>query len=579
VNINPENIEISVHDEIKVNDDWTASIHRIYQFVNTSQDSGSLELSFTDKFESQYVDFHPVDKAKLAEHSIFSKNEKVETVYWAIRLPVLAPGEKYVVEFEGKIMSFITIENDGVHCLHKFAPELKMLYKADITFPYKHFLDQVEVSVFPHIGVGQDYLTIENNDHLTILQRTCRANILGPVEISIKSKVAEQQIAPMLQFYARKMSNEGVFPEGTTVLIILHFLSDFYSLLRALEIMGLKRENTFLVAIPYSAKEDVVSLLLHCGYSQIWFSRRYGEEFHSKVLEAVNAAVERCKNISGKLVILQDGGYATTLLHKHHRNMAKVCIGAVEQTTNGIWECDAIPKEERIFPIIDVARCRLKSEIEPPFIGDAVTHNIVSLVSKINISIRGRTALVIGYGTIGKCVAKSLKGNGVIVTVYDIESELRNEAKKDGFETNDSLEKLIPGKRFIIGCTGKQGLNAPQIALADNKTIFVNATSKLLEINRNDLKAMTKGSPQLIENYGIRHTLINDNVVDLLAEGVPVNFYGSDSVPNNEIQFVPTLIFLMALKLIREENKLPKDIVPVPEDIQKEIQLFYDRTR
>lgn len=581
MNISPENIEISVHDTIKVEADWTASIQRRYTFTNISNVEGSLNFSTLEELKPNYSNFHAVDTGKFAEYFTYSNAEKGDCIDWAVRLPSLQPAKSYSVDFEGQLLQFIRISEEGASCQHNFKPDTRMIYSAEILYPYKNFIDHTDITVSPIAPGGDNYYMHENGRKLIIPPRSCCSNTLGPAQISMKSKPVKLDIVPMLEYYSSKFAADGMLLQNKVALIILHLLSDFHSLILALERIGLRKDNTYIVAIPYSAKEHVISTLFRRGYGNVWYSKRYSEEFYKMVSEALSLAIERCKNISGKLIILQDGGYGTTLFYDKYLSAGKICLGAVEQTANGIWECERIPREKHLFPIYDVARCPLKEKTESPYIGDAVARNIGALVSKFGISLRIRSVLVIGFGHVGSCIADSLRGDGAIVRVYDNDPDKRKESKRKHFKTFDTLEKAIPGSRFIVGCTGQSKLSAAQIASADNHTIFVNATSKLFEIDHEALKAFTKQDGfRFIEDYGNRLMLLNDKTIDILAEGLPVNFYGDfDSVPNNEIQFVPTLIFLMALRLVQLEGKLAPGILPVPEEIQKEVQELFEQLR
>ncbi len=578
MNVSPEEFNISVYDEIRIGHDWNASFLRSYTFTNLSDKSASVKFSFVEKLHSSYEDFHPIDRSKLVEYLVH-RNKQYISISWTIQISSLGPGQAYAVQFKGVISPFATIETDGLHCQHAFAPATRMTYSADILFPYEGFLRYTDVLVQPKLLSGPDYLLSDDYRRLTVSSRICAKNIPGFAEICLKSKPLELPMAPMLEYYSKKVAGNKRPFDNTCVLIILHVLSDFHSLIAAFESVGMKPENTFVVAIPYSAKGSVISVLQHKGYRNIWFTPYYEKRFDGNVEQALLEAIEHSKRTSKRIVILQDGGYASTLWHSCYRSDANICLGAVEQTRNGIWECQQIPEENRLFPVIDVASCWLKDKIEPPFIGDAVAHNIQSLISKISISLRERNVLLIGYGTIGKCVAKSLRGYGAKITVFDKDPESLRKARGDGFKIANALEAAIPHKKLIIGCTGRYRLSAGELALADNGTILVNASSKHFEVNHEDLKALTRKC-ELIEDYGSRHTLVNGRILDLLAEGNPVNFYGpSESVPDNEIQFISALLFLMALELVEKGDTLPRSIISVPDDVQNDIEKMFTALR
>jgi adenosylhomocysteinase len=230
------------------------------------------------------------------------------------------------------------------------------------------------------------------------------------------------------------------------------------------------------------------------------------------------------------------------------------CVGAVEQTTNGIWRDEELLDEGLIleFPVLSIPDCRLKKLIEPKFVGKAVIRNVINLLSKVDDFIAGRKICVVGYGTIGEYIAKEARDQKAIVSVTDLDYVRLLTARLDGFLT-DSLENLLKESDIVIGSTGRVAIKREGLLKLKNNAILANASSKQLEFNRDDLKSLCIRKTQT--DIGIRYELANGNTILLLADGFPVNFFSAESVPGRIIDLILTLLFLGGVLLTKKKMK------------------------
>ncbi len=100
---------------------------------------------------------------------------------------------------------------------------------------------------------------------------------------------------------------------------------------------------------------------------------------------------------------------------------------------------------------------------------------------------------------------------------------------------------------------------------------LVNATSKRREINYQDLDSLTV-SREVKKGFGIKYKTTLGKDIWLLANGYPVNFFDSESVPDKDIQFVPALLFKAAALLFDKKYSVKLKVHIIPARLQDEIK-------
>ena len=149
-------------------------------------------------------------------------------------------------------------------------------------------------------------------------------------------------------------------------------------------------------------------------------------------------------------MVLDDGGDLTYLLHTKFPHLLDSIHGISEETTTGVHRLlDMLAKGTLKVPAINVNDAVTKSKNDNKYgcrhsLNDAIKRATDHLLS-------GKKALVIGYGDVGKGSAASLRQEGMIVKVTEIDPICAMPACMDGFEVvspylngvNDGTEAAI----------------------------------------------------------------------------------------------------------------------------------------
>jgi adenosylhomocysteinase len=131
-------------------------------------------------------------------------------------------------------------------------------------------------------------------------------------------------------------------------------------------------------------------------------------------------------------MVLDDGGDLTGLLHTKYPQLLDNIHGVTEETTTGVHRLyEMLSNGELKIPAINVNDSVTKSKNDNKY-GDHL--------------LSGKKALVIGYGDVGKGSAQSLRQEGMIVKITEIDPICAMQACMDGFEVVSTYLDGIPSK-------------------------------------------------------------------------------------------------------------------------------------
>lgn len=182
-------------------------------------------------------------------------------------------------------------------------------------------------------------------------------------------------------------------------------------------------------------------------------------------------------------MLLDDGGDLTAMVHEKYPEMLKSIHGITEETTTGVHRLiEMLEKGTLKVPAINVNDSVTKSKNDNKYgcrhsLNDAIKRGTDMLLS-------GKKALVIGYGDVGKGSAQSLRQEGMIVRVTEIDPICAMQACMDGYEVvspyNDGIN------------TGK--LEDINEALLANTDLIVTTTGNVNVCDRHMLTALKSGA-------------------------------------------------------------------------------------
>jgi adenosylhomocysteinase len=244
-------------------------------------------------------------------------------------------------------------------------------------------------------------------------------------------------------------------------------------------------------------------------------------------------------------MILDDGGDLTQMLHDKYPQILDNCHGISEETTTGVHRLQDMMREGTLkVPAINVNDAVTKSKNDNKYgcrhsLNDAIKRGVDHLMS-------GKKALVIGYGDVGKGSAASLRQEGMIVKVSEVDPICAMQACMDGYEvvspfkdgvndgTAGSINRdLLQNTDLLVTTTGNVNVcNEHMLAALKSSAVVCNIGHFDNEI---DTAFMRKNwewdevKPQVHKIY--RDKAANDYLL-LLSEGRLVNLGNATGHPS-----------------------------------------------
>ena len=244
-------------------------------------------------------------------------------------------------------------------------------------------------------------------------------------------------------------------------------------------------------------------------------------------------------------MILDDGGDLTAMLHERFPEILNSIHGITEETTTGVHRLQEMLQNGTLrVPAINVNDSVTKSKNDNKYgcrhsLNDSIKRATDHLLS-------GKRALVIGYGDVGKGSAQSLRQEGMIVRVAEVDPICAMQACMDGFElvsafldgTNDGSESsvdksLLSTTDLLVTATGNFNVCNEHILRALKSNAVVCNIGHF--DNEIDTEFMRKNweweeiKPQVHKVYRDRKT--NDSLL-LLSEGRLVNLGNATGHPS-----------------------------------------------
>jgi adenosylhomocysteinase len=190
-------------------------------------------------------------------------------------------------------------------------------------------------------------------------------------------------------------------------------------------------------------------------------------------------------------------------------------------------------------PIYSIAQSPIKS-LENRLIGKSIVYSL-ERCSRNNFydTFCGKNVTVMGYGGIGKSVAKNLKGRDAIVHVWDIDPIKRLQARIDGFITGEK-KSLIGQSSIIVGVSGQQSLTKEDFKDLKFGALLCSGSSKRVEFDTNFLHK--NAEVEKIDNKNSK-VVLGNNTFYLLNDGQPINF-NDGSVLDNILDLIFTELYM-----------------------------------
>lgn len=291
----------------------------------------------------------------------------------------------------------------------------------------------------------------------------------------------------------------------------------------------------------FSTQDQAAAAIAASGVPVFAWKGETEEEYEWCLEQTIGADVAGWK----PNMILDDGGDLTQLVHDKYPEILDKCHGITEETTTGVHRLQEMMRDGTLLvPAINVNDAVTKSKNDNKYgcrhsLNDAIKRGVDHLMS-------GKKALVIGYGDVGKGSAASLRQEGMIVKVSEVDPICAMQACMDGYEvvspfkdginddTADSINRnLLQQTDLLVTTTGNVNVcNRHMLAALKSNAVVCNIGHFDNEIDTAFMRENWEWDeikPQVHKIY--RDKAANDYLL-LLSEGRLVNLGNATGHPS-----------------------------------------------
>src|SRR6056297_2313885 len=203
--------------------------------------------------------------------------------------------------------------------------------------------------------------------------------------------------------------------------------------------------------------------------------------------------------------------------------------GVTEETTTGVNRLYQLAKKGELpFPAINVNDSVTKSKFDNKY---GCKESLVDGIRRgTDVMMAGKTAVVCGYGDVGKGSAASLRGAGARVMVTEIDPICALQAAMDGYEVKKMIDAVKEADIVVTATGNKDIITGEHFELMKDKVIVGNIGHFDNEIDVNWLKE--NATKDNIKPQVDLFTLENGNDIILLSEGRLMNLGNATGHPS-----------------------------------------------
>ena len=266
-------------------------------------------------------------------------------------------------------------------------------------------------------------------------------------------------------------------------------------------------------------------------------------------------------------MILDDGGDLTKVMHEKYPKLLKNVKGLSEETTTGVHRLHEMEKVGELkVPAFNVNDSVTKSKFDNLY---GCRESLVDGIKRAtDVMVAGKTAVVCGYGDVGKGSAQSLRGLGATVLITEIDPICALQAAMEGYGVVQ-LEDVVDSADIFVTTTGNFNvINHEHMLAMKDQAIVCNIGHFDNEIDVASLK------PYQWENIKpqVDHIIFPDGKrIILLAEGRLVNLGCATGHPSFVMSNSFTNQVLAQMELWKNADEYDNKVYVLPKSLDEEV--------
>ncbi len=307
---------------------------------------------------------------------------------------------------------------------------------------------------------------------------------------------------------------------------------------------------------PLSTQDDVCAALYERGVRVFATHDPAEEEFERYLHQTLETGPE---------LIIDDGAELVGRLIEAHSKLVGNVWGASEETTTGILKLRAMEEEGILpFPVLAANDARMKHLFDNRY---GTGHSsLVALLANTNLFISGKAVVVMGYGWVGRGLAKYADGLGARVIVCEPDPVKLLEAYAEGHEVMNSQKAAEIGDVFLTGTGNLKVLGRAHFERMKDGALLANAGHYDHEFDLEALREMAAASREVRKNV-TEYKLPDGRRLHVLAHGRLVNIAAADGHPVEIMDLTFAVQALAAHHLAKNASRMRPGLHTIPSEI------------
>ena len=380
----------------------------------------------------------------------------------------------------------------------------------------------------------------------------------GRKEISI----AETEMPGLM---ALRIEYKGKKPlKGARILGCLHMTIQTAVLIETLVDLG--ADVRWSSCNIFSTQDHAAAAIAKSGIPVYAWKGETEEEYWWCIKQTIEGKKEWKPNM-----LLDDGGDLTALMHKNYKDLLKSVKGLSEETTTGIKALKKMETEKKLLvPAINVNDSVTKSKFDNLY---GCRESLVDGIKRAtDVMMSGKTAIVAGFGDVGKGSAASLRQSGARVMVTEADPICALQAAMEGYEVV-LMDEAISNADIVVTATGNKDIvTADHMRKMKDRSILCNIGHFDNEIQVEALKnyKWTEIKPQVHEiEFPDKKRIL------LLAEGRLVNLGCATGHPSFVMSASFTNQTIAQIELWNNSNKYENKVYVLPKHLDEKVAMLH----
>jgi adenosylhomocysteinase len=360
--------------------------------------------------------------------------------------------------------------------------------------------------------------------------------------------------SPVLNRLARERLADGALA-GKRVAVVVHLEAKTAYLATLLAEAG--AEVVAAGSNAQSTQDAVCAALVGRGVEVHATHGASPDEFTADLLAVADTAPE---------IVIDDGAELTRRIVEHRPDFVERLVGVTEETTTGVGRLRAMEAAGRLtFPAIAANDARCKHMFDNPY--GTGQSSLTAILRLTNLSGAGKRFCIVGYGWVGKGLAKRAEGLGGKVTVVELDPVQALTAYMDGHRVAP-LAQAVEDADFVIAATGRvEAVAEAAFPHLKDGVVLANAGHHDREIDVPALAAAAEGVTQVRD--GVKRYDLADRRVYVCVDGALVNIAGGDG---NPIEIMDLSFSVQALSAHHlASGRVPAGLNRFPAELDAEI--------